>query len=117
MERILEASREAGAGAAGYVLVRLPHEIKDLFRDWLAQRFPERAQHVMSLIRQMSGGKDYDATFGKRMRGQGPFAQLLQRRFALACARLGFGRLPPLRCDVFQAPAPTVNPSPQGSLF
>jgi DNA repair photolyase len=117
LETILEAAREAGAGAAGYVLLRLPHEIKDLFRDWLAQRFPDRAAHVMSLIRQMSGGKDYDPTFGKRMRGAGPFAQLLKRRFALATARLGFGRLPPLRCDLFVPPTPPKPPSPQASLF
>jgi DNA repair photolyase len=114
MESILEAAREAGAGAAGYVLLRLPHELKAIFRDWLANRFPDRAAHVMSLIRQMHGGKDYDPTFGKRMRGEGPFAQLLQRRFDLAYARLGFGRLPSLRCDLFRAPA---KPSPQGSLF
>ena len=114
LETILETARDAGAGAAGYVLLRLPHELKELFHDWLAQRFPERAEHVMSLIRQMHGGQDYDPTFGKRMRGEGPFAQLLQRRFSLAYARLGFGRLPPLRCDLFVPPA---RPSPQGSLF
>ena len=114
LETILEAAHEAGARSAGYVLLRLPHEIKELFRDWLAQRFPDRAEHVMSLIRQMHGGKDYDATFGKRMRGEGVFAQLLAQRFALAYARLGYGRLPPLRSDLFQPPVP---PSPQGSLF
>ena len=96
------------------MLLRLPHELKAIFRDWLAQRYPERAEHVMSIIRQMHGGKDYDATFGKRMRGEGPFAQLLQRRFSLAYTRLGFGRLPPLRCDLFRPP---VQPSPQGVLF
>ncbi|HEV2608418.1 MAG TPA: PA0069 family radical SAM protein, partial [Xanthomonadaceae bacterium] len=117
LETILEAARDAGAGAAGYVLLRLPHELKAIFRDWLAQRFPERAEHVMSIIRQMHGGKDYDATFGKRMRGEGPFAQLLQRRFALAYARLGFGRLPPLRCDLFVPPSTPAPPSPQGDLF
>jgi DNA repair photolyase len=114
MESILEAARDAGAGAAGYVLLRLPHELKDLFHDWLAQRYPERAAHVMSLIRQMHGGKDYDATFGKRMRGEGVFAQLLARRFSLACERFGYGRLPALRTALFRAP---VSPSPQGSLF
>ena len=117
LETILEAARNAGAGAASYVLLRLPHEVKAIFRDWLAQRYPERAGHVMSIIRQMRGGKDYDATFGKRMRGEGPFAQLLRRRFALAHARLGFGRLPPLRCDLFVPPSAPVPPSPQGNLF
>lgn len=114
LETILEAAHEAGARSAGYVLLRLPHEIKELFRDWLAQRFPDRAEHVMSLIRQMHGGKDYDATFGKRMRGEGVFAQLLAQRFSLAYARFGYGRLPPLRSDLFQPPVP---PSPQGGLF
>lgn len=114
LETILEAAHEAGARSAGYVLLRLPHEIKDLFRDWLAQRFPDRAEHVISLIRQMHGGKDYDATFGKRMRGEGVFAQLLTRRFSLAYARFGYRRLPPLRSDLFEPPVP---PSPQGSLF
>jgi DNA repair photolyase len=117
LETILEAARDAGAGAASYVLLRLPHELKALFRDWLVQRYPERAEHVMSIIRQMRGGKDYDSTFGRRMRGEGPFAQLLQRRFALAHARLGFGRLPPLRCDLFEPPSAPVRPSPQGNLF
>ena len=117
LESILEAARDAGARSAGYVLLRLPHEIKDLFRDWLAQRFPERAEHVMSLIRQMHGGKDYDATFGKRMRGEGVFAQLLARRFSLAHARLGYARMPTPRTDLFRAPAAIVPPSPQGDLF
>ncbi len=117
LEAILEAAREAGAASAGYVLLRLPYEIKDLFRDWLAQHFPDRAAHVMSLVRQMRGGKDYDATFGRRMSGEGPFAQLLRRRFDLAAARLGFGRLPPLRSDLFTPPAPPRPPSPQASLF
>jgi len=117
LETILEAAKASGAVSAGYVLLRLPHEIKDLFRDWLAQRFPDRAAHVMSLIRQMSGGKDYNPQFGARMRGAGPFAQLLQRRFLLATTRLGFGRLPALRCDLFVAPKPPEAPSPQASLF
>jgi DNA repair photolyase len=114
LETILEAAHDAGARSAGYVLLRLPHEIKDLFRDWLAQRFPDRAEHVMSLIRQMHGGKDYDAAFGKRMRGEGVFAQLLARRFSLAYERLGYERLPALRTDLFRAP---VSSSPQGDLF
>ncbi len=117
LEHILDASHEAGARAAGYVLLRLPHEIKDLFRDWLATRFPDRAEHVMSVIRQMRGGKDYDSTFGKRMRGEGVFAELLAKRFARAYAKLGYGRLPPLRNDLFLAPAKIAEPSPQADLF
>ena len=89
MEDILEAAAAAGARFAGYVLVRLPHEVKDLFREWLAEHFPDRAAHVMALIRDTRGGRDYDAQFGQRMRGTGPVAELLHARFSKACARLG----------------------------
>jgi DNA repair photolyase len=88
MEAILEAAAEAGARWAGYVLVRLPHEIKDLFRDWLTEHFPDRAAHVMSLIQDMRGGRDNDPRFGTRMRGTGPIAELLRSRFKLACKQL-----------------------------
>jgi DNA repair photolyase len=88
MEAILEAAAEAGARWAGYVLLRLPHEIKDLFRDWLTEHFPDRAAHVMSLIQDMRGGRDNDPRFGTRMRGTGPIAELLRGRFKLACKRL-----------------------------
>jgi len=91
LEAILKAGREAGATDAAYVLLRLPHEVKDLFREWLAQHYPDRARHVMSLINQSRGGKDYDSEFGVRMRGTGPFAELLRTRYELACRRLGFG--------------------------
>jgi len=89
MESILAACAAAVAGWAGYVLLRLPYEIKDLFRQWLAQYYPERAAHVMSLIREMRGGRDNDPRFGSRMRGTGPYALLLRNRFKLACQRLG----------------------------
>ncbi len=89
LEGILEAAAGAGAGWAGYVLLRLPHEVKDLFREWLAAHYPERAGHVMSVLRQMRGGADYDARFGTRLRGSGALAELLRRRFAVACRRLG----------------------------
>jgi DNA repair photolyase len=89
MEAILEAAHEAGARSAGWVLVRLPHEIKDLFRDWLQEHYPLRAEHIMSRIRDMRGGKDYQAEWGVRQRGLGNYAQLLQQRFDKACARLG----------------------------
>ena len=114
LEHILEAAHDAGARAAGYVLLRLPHELKQVWREWLELHYPERAAHVMSLVRQMRGGKDYDANFGTRMRGQGPFADLIAQRFARAHRRLGYGRLPPLDCSHFIAPR---NPSPQGMLF
>jgi DNA repair photolyase len=90
MEHILAACKDAGASSASYVLLRLPHEVKILFRDWLAEHYPDRAKHVMSLINQARGGKDYDAQFGRRMRGTGPYAELLRTRFELARRRLGF---------------------------
>ena len=111
LEDILAAAREAGAGAAGYVLMRLPHELKQLFREWLELHLPERAAHVMSLMQQMHGGKDYDSRFGTRMRGVGPFADLLRQRFVKAHKRLGYGDLPDYDETLFR------RPSRQGSLF
>lgn len=90
IEAVLEASREAGASVAGYTLLRLPWEVKDLFREWLAEHFPERAEHVMSLVRAMRGGRDNDPQFGTRMHALGPIAQLIRQRFRLACRKLGF---------------------------
>ena len=90
IERVLEASREAGASHAGYTMLRLPYEVKDLFREWLAEHFPERAAHVMSAVRGMRGGRDNDPNFGTRMHATGPVAQLIRQRFQLACRRLGF---------------------------
>jgi DNA repair photolyase len=107
IERILEAAASAGASAAGYVLLRLPHEVKELFAGWLAAHAPGRAEHVLSLVRQCRGGKLYDATFGRRMRGEGPYAQLIERRVAAAKTRLGIGGTRrPLRTDLFVPPDP-----------
>jgi len=92
LEDVLTAAKEAGALGAGYVLLRLPLEIKDLFREWLETNFPDRAKHVMSLIRQMRGGKDYDSTWHTRMKGTGPYAELIARRFHMAVKRIGFNR-------------------------
>jgi DNA repair photolyase len=89
LEAILAAAAAAGAGWAGYVLLRLPYEIKDLFREWLEAHFPQRAAHVMAVVRDMRGGRDNDPRFGTRMRGTGPYAQLLRERFRIACQRLG----------------------------
>ena len=114
MEHILEAAHAAGARAAGYVLLRLPHELKQVWREWLELHVPDRAAHVMSLVQQMRGGKDYDSRFGTRMRGEGPFADLIAMRFAKARKRLGFPGLPPLRSDLFRPPKAD---SPQGDLF
>ena len=109
LEAILEAAATAGARWAGYVLVRLPYEIKDLFREWLAEHYPDRAAHVMSLIRDMRGGRDNDPRFGMRMRGIGPYAQLLSNRFRLACRRFKLNSEPrtPLDTTLFQPPGPS----------
>jgi len=116
MEAILEAAAAAGARWAGYVLLRLPYEVKDLFREWLAAHLPDSADHVMSLIRQMRGGKDYDSSFGTRMRGTGPLAELLRSRFQIACRRLGLGsgRQQPPNTSLFRPPM--VRSSPQLTL-
>ena len=92
IESILLRAREAGAEAAGMVMLRLPLEIAELFREWLEEHFPDRAKRVLSLVREMHGGRLYDPRFGKRMRGAGPHAWLIWRRFELACRRLGLGR-------------------------
>ena len=96
MEAVLERAAGAGATGAGYVALRLPLEIKDLFREWLESDHPDRARRVMSLVRQMRGGKDYDAQWGSRMRGQGPIADLMSARFKAARKRFGLDapRLP-----------------------
>ncbi len=92
IERILDAAHAAGATEASYVLLRLPLEVSPLFRDWLLQHYPDRYRHVMSLVRSMRDGKDYDAEFGKRMKGSGPYAWQIGRRFEMAVKRLGLGR-------------------------
>jgi len=99
LEAILEAAAEHGARMATWVMLRLPYEVKDLFRDWLAQHYPLRAEHVMSLVQQMRGGRDNDPAFGSRMRGQGMFADLIARRFELACKRLGLNEDRTLHLD------------------
>ena len=96
MEAILKAAREAGADEAGYIALRLPLEIKDLWAEWLAENRPNHARRVMTLLRQMRGGRDYDAKFGTRMTGTGPIAQALARRFELARHRLGYRDTPRL---------------------
>ncbi len=105
IERILEAARDAGATQAGYVLLRLPLEIKILFREWLETEFPDRAQRVIHLLQSMHGGRDYVAEFGVRGRGRGPYAEQIGVRFRLAAKRLGLNRQRhALRTDLFQPP-------------
>lgn len=108
MEAILSAAYGAGARRAGYVLLRLPHELKELFREWLQQHYPLRAEHIMSVITQMRGGKEYQAEFGTRMRGTGPFAQFLSDRFNIICKRLGMNKEKiNLETHLFRRPATT----------
>lgn len=107
VEHVLEAARAAGASSAGYVLMRLPWEVKDLFRAWLDTHYPLKAQHVMNRVHAMREGRDNDARFGSRMRGEGELAGLLAQRFAKACARLGLatgGRNRALDLTAFRPP-------------
>jgi DNA repair photolyase len=120
LEMILEHAAANGATSAGYVVLRLPLEVAPLFRAWLDAHYPLRAAHVMSLVQQMRGGRDYDSTFGQRMRGIGTFAQLIERRFALACKRLGFARgreQGDLDTSRFRPPRPFSDPPIQADLF
>jgi DNA repair photolyase len=105
IERILEAAAAVGVREAGYVLLRLPLEVKDVFKEFLAREYPDRAKHVMSVIRSMRGGKEYDAKWGERMRGSGPYAWQIGRRFEMAAKRLGLNQeRRRLRTDLFTPP-------------
>jgi len=115
IERILDAVALAGVKSAGYVMLRLPLEVRDLFKEWLLANYPDRFRHVMKLVREMRGGKDYDSTWGKRQTGEGPYAWLIGRRFESACERLGLNReRAKLTTEHFQKP---VKGSEQLSLF
>jgi DNA repair photolyase len=104
IERILDSSLAAGAREAGYVVLRLPLEVAPIFKDWLLRHYPDRYRHVMSLIRSMRDGKDYDAEWGKRMKGAGPYAWQIGRRFEIAAKKLGLNtRRTTLRTDQFIA--------------
>ena len=111
LELVLEEASKAGAAEAAYVIMRLPNELKDLFKEWLAAHYPERADHVISIIRQVRGGRDNDPRFGARMTGTGNFAELIGKRFEIACRRFGLnghgaGRLPAeLDCSRFKRPS------------
>jgi len=115
LEAILEAAAAHGARLATWVMLRLPYEVKDLFRDWLAQHYPLRAEHVMSIVQQVRGGRDNDPAFGSRMRGQGLFAELIARRFELACKRLGLNEDRTLRLDTTRF-RPPKGPASAGQL-
>jgi DNA repair photolyase len=107
LERILDSGAAAGATEASYILLRLPLEVSPLFRDWLLRNYPDRYRHVMSLVRSMRGGKDYDAEFGKRMKGDGPYAWQISRRFDLAAKKLDLRRTRgvALNTDLFVPPS------------
>ena len=115
LERILDAAKAQGAVSASMILLRLPGEVRDVFREWLLRHFPDRVRHVLALVRDTRGGKDYDSRFGTRMTGEGPYATLLQQRFQKARERYGLdAKLPGLRNDLFIAPKPEER---QMSLF
>jgi DNA repair photolyase len=121
MERVLEACAEAGASNASYIVLRLPWEVAPLFKDWLAAHFPDRAERVMSRVRDMRGGKDYDANFASRMKGEGLWADLLKQRFYQAARRLGLNERRRGILDMSQfmraAPPDPVRDDPQMNLF
>ncbi len=105
LERILEAAQQNGARHASFVLLRLPHELKELFEDWLVQQMPDRARHVLALVRETRQGRLNDPSFHGRMRGSGPYAELIAARFSSAAKRLGLaGRPAPLDCGQFVRP-------------
>ena len=105
LENILRQAKEAGAADAGYVLLRLPHELEELFREWLETHEPLKADHVMNRIYDSRGGKAYDSAFGTRMRGTGQYAELLAQRFRLAMKKLDFPGLPPYQTGLFRPPS------------
>jgi DNA repair photolyase len=113
MEHILEAAAAAGATMAGWIMLRLPNEVRPLFKEWLAHHYPQRADHVISIVRQVRGGRENDPRFGSRMSGSGNFAELIEKRFAIACRRLGLNsdddHMNPrdgLDCSRFRPPSP-----------
>lgn len=115
LEAILAAGKEAGARTASWIMLRLPQEVSPLVQEWLEQHYPNRAGRIMSRLREMHGGKTYDATWHRRMRGEGPYAEMVAQRFAVAIRRLGLkSNAPPMRCDLFRAP---VLVGGQMSLF
>jgi DNA repair photolyase len=106
LEAILAAASEAGAARASWIMLRLPWELTELFQDWLQRHFPDRAERVMNRIHDLRGGKSYDATFGRRMTGTGPYSDLIRQRFTNRARQLGLGlhEAEPLRTDRFRRP-------------
>jgi DNA repair photolyase len=109
IERILDAAAAVGVSGAGYVMLRLPLEVRDLFREWLMANYPDRYRHVFKLVREMRGGKDYDSTWGRRMKGSGPYAWMIGRRFEVACEKLGLNEeKAKLTTEHFRPPRPSA---------
>ena len=109
IERILDAAAAVGVSGAGYVMLRLPLEVRDLFREWLIANYPDRYRHVFKLVREMRGGKDYDSTWGQRMKGSGPYAWMIGRRFEVACEKLGLNEeRVKLTTEHFRPPRPSA---------
>ncbi|MGO8801446.1 MAG: PA0069 family radical SAM protein [Roseiarcus sp.] len=118
IEKILARAHGAGAREAGYVMLRLPLELRDIFREWLLVHYPDKLRHTLSLVQSAHGGKDYDSQWGKRMAGSGPYAWMIGRRFEIAAARLGYNETPTrLRCDLFRPPEDEATGPRQLSLF
>ncbi|MEM6760001.1 MAG: PA0069 family radical SAM protein [Pseudomonadota bacterium] len=118
LEAILAAGKAAGARAASWIMLRLPREVSALWQEWLAEHYPDRAARVMSKLREMHGGRDYDARWGHRMRGSGVYADMVAHRFELAVKRLRLKtRLQPMRCDLFEPPVAPKTPAAQLDLF
>jgi DNA repair photolyase len=116
VEGIIERAAANGANSIGYTCIRLPHELKQLFREWLDVHYPDKAAHIISLIQQMNGGKDYDSNFATRMRGQGIFADIIRKRVQVASRKAGLHRAWDTVLDTSQFVAPRIH-SPQGELF
>lgn len=115
VEQILQQAQAAGATSASWTMLRLPREVSPLFREWIAEHFADRADRIMARVREMHGGQDYDARWGRRMRGEGHYAQMIAHRFARASRKLALDQTqPPLRCDLF---APPLAQGDQMSLF
>ena len=118
IEKILTRAYAAGAREAGYVTLRLPLELRDLFREWLAVNFPDKLKHTLSLVQSMHGGKDYESQWGRRMAGSGPYAWMIGRRFEIAARKLGFREKAfALRTDLFKPPAAVAEKAEQLTLF
>jgi DNA repair photolyase len=119
MEQVVEAAAAAGAKEAAYVILRLPYELKAVFKEWLAEHYPQRAGHVMSIVRQMRGGRENDPRFGARMSGTGNYAELVEKRFEVACRRFGVNRreAPELDCSRFHPPVSPSSAGPQLKLL